>query len=73
MTAASGSPPPASSPRCPICDRQPPDEAEFRRFRPFCSQRCRQVDLMRWIDGRYAIVQELQIEEEQPADENGVD
>ena len=24
---------------------------------PFCSDRCRQIDLLRWCDGRYAIVE----------------
>lgn len=36
--------------RCPLCDR--PRDA---RFRPFCSARCRDQDLLRWLDGRYAI------------------
>ncbi len=26
---------------------------------PFCSDRCRKIDLFRWFDGRYAIVNEL--------------
>ncbi len=26
---------------------------------PFCSERCRKIDLFRWFDGRYAIVDEL--------------
>ncbi len=74
MTAASESQPPASGQtRCPICERRPPDEAEFRRYRPFCSQRCRQVDLLRWVDGRYAIVQELRMDEEQLSEDTGVD
>jgi endogenous inhibitor of DNA gyrase (YacG/DUF329 family) len=37
-------------PRCPVCGR-PREE----RFRPFCSARCRQVDLGRWLAGGYAI------------------
>ena len=35
---------------CPICGR--PADAEFR---PFCSRRCRELDLGRWLSGRYAI------------------
>ncbi|MFI4973686.1 MAG: DNA gyrase inhibitor YacG [Caulobacterales bacterium] len=35
---------------CPICKR-PADAA----FRPFCSKRCADVDLHRWLAGRYAI------------------
>ena len=35
---------------CPICDR---DTQE--KFRPFCSKRCADVDLGRWVNGFYAI------------------
>ena len=35
---------------CPICGK-PPVEAS----RPFCSERCREVDLNRWLSGSYAI------------------
>ena len=44
------SPPEGRSRRCPICDR--PQDAKFR---PFCSRRCAEIDLARWLDGRYAI------------------
>ncbi|MFM7305484.1 MAG: DNA gyrase inhibitor YacG [Alphaproteobacteria bacterium] len=37
-------------PRCPICGRAPAPEQ-----RPFCSDRCRQVDLGRWMTEAYAI------------------
>ncbi|MEQ9814009.1 MAG: DNA gyrase inhibitor YacG [Azospirillaceae bacterium] len=35
---------------CPICRKEavPP-------FKPFCSRRCRDVDLNRWLGERYAI------------------
>jgi len=39
-----------SQPKCPIC-RRPTDPA----FRPFCSKRCSDVDLQRWLSGRYAV------------------
>jgi endogenous inhibitor of DNA gyrase (YacG/DUF329 family) len=35
---------------CPICAR--PQEP---RYRPFCSRRCADVDLARWLKGTYAI------------------
>jgi len=35
---------------CPICDR-PTDKA----YRPFCSRRCADVDLGKWLTGRYAL------------------
>jgi len=45
---------------CPIC-RKPvvPYETGGNRFFPFCSERCRQVDLLRWSKGQYAIIDEL--------------
>ena len=39
---------PASA--CPICGK--PAE---RAFRPFCSRRCANVDLNRWLSGVYAV------------------
>ncbi len=36
--------------RCPICGTK----AELA-YRPFCSARCRDVDLGRWLGGGYAI------------------
>jgi len=42
---------PRPRPRCPIC-RKP---VETRDFRPFCSKRCADVDLGRWLKGGYAI------------------
>jgi endogenous inhibitor of DNA gyrase (YacG/DUF329 family) len=35
---------------CPICNK-PTEEA----YRPFCSRRCADVDLARWMRGDYAI------------------
>jgi endogenous inhibitor of DNA gyrase (YacG/DUF329 family) len=35
---------------CPICGK-PSDPG----FKPFCSKRCADVDLQRWLTGRYAI------------------
>ncbi len=36
---------------CVLCRRNPVDD----RWRPFCSERCRNDDLARWADGRYSI------------------
>ena len=36
--------------RCPICGN-----ATVVAMRPFCSRRCADVDLARWLGGRYAI------------------
>jgi endogenous inhibitor of DNA gyrase (YacG/DUF329 family) len=37
-------------PRCPICGRP-----RVHAFRPFCSARCRDVDLGRWFGEVYAV------------------
>ncbi|MES2750768.1 MAG: DNA gyrase inhibitor YacG [Pseudomonadota bacterium] len=39
-----------SAKTCPICGK-PSVEAS----KPFCSERCRDVDLNRWLSGSYAI------------------
>jgi endogenous inhibitor of DNA gyrase (YacG/DUF329 family) len=36
---------------CVLCRTRPVDE----RWRPFCSERCRNEDLARWADGRYRV------------------
>jgi uncharacterized protein len=35
---------------CPICKK-----ASSQKFHPFCSQRCADEDLNRWLGGKYAI------------------
>lgn len=35
---------------CPICGRPPVDD-----FKPFCSRRCKTVDLNRWLSEGYRI------------------
>ncbi len=39
--------------RCPICEKEF-DPAESQAP-PFCSPRCRQIDLHRWLGERYAL------------------
>jgi endogenous inhibitor of DNA gyrase (YacG/DUF329 family) len=39
---------------CPTCDRAIAWSEEFP-FRPFCSDRCRLVDLGAWLNGQHAI------------------
>jgi endogenous inhibitor of DNA gyrase (YacG/DUF329 family) len=47
---ASSKPASAAPGTCPICSRPAvPD------YRPFCSRRCADVDLSRWLRGSYAI------------------
>lgn len=49
--------------KCPICGR-----AAVPHYRPFCSRRCADVDLGRWLTGRYAIPAEPADEGDSPAD-----
>jgi|GraSoi_2013_60cm_1033757.scaffolds.fasta_scaffold409719_1 endogenous inhibitor of DNA gyrase (YacG/DUF329 family) len=39
-----------SAKKCPICGKPATDAS-----RPFCSERCRAVDLNRWLSGSYSI------------------
>jgi endogenous inhibitor of DNA gyrase (YacG/DUF329 family) len=50
--------------RCPICGKPPTPS-----FRPFCSARCADVDLNRWLTGGYSIAGED--DEEQSENEPG--
>jgi uncharacterized protein len=38
------------APRCPICGKPVAPE-----HRPFCSRRCADIDLGRWLGGRYTV------------------
>jgi uncharacterized protein len=49
---------PARSAKCPICS-QPSED----RYRPFCSRRCADVDLSRWLSGAYAIPDKAESED----------
>ncbi len=46
---------------CPICGK-----AADAKYRPFCSRRCADVDLGRWLKGSYAIPAEAAEEDEGP-------
>ena len=48
--------------KCPICGREVGDgqqPREGRRFFPFCSERCRAMDLGRWVDEEYRVSEPL--------------
>lgn len=42
--------------RCPVCGAQA--AREHGAPRPFCSARCKQVDLHRWLTGQYFVAGE---------------
>ena len=50
---------------CPICGKPTVD-----RFRPFCSRRCADVDLNRWLSGIYAVPVTEDEEEDERRDES---
>ncbi|MGL4395124.1 MAG: DNA gyrase inhibitor YacG [Hyphomicrobium sp.] len=50
MTDTSKASKPPRAPACPIC--KAPTAPDYR---PFCSRRCADVDLGRWLSGTYAI------------------
>ena len=37
---------------CPIC-KKPVKDATTNQTYPFCSDRCKLIDLGRWLDGKY--------------------
>ena len=51
--------------QCPICKRE--TFYEGNSFRPFCSERCKMIDLDNWLSGRYRISKPVQESEEEPA------
>jgi endogenous inhibitor of DNA gyrase (YacG/DUF329 family) len=64
---------------CPSCSKKfSVERKEQAAFRPFCSKRCKLVDLGRWLDGTYNISEPLPEAEQQanpskvhPEDDDG--
>lgn len=54
--------------KCPICGK-PAVEA----FAPFCSARCKDIDLNRWLSGVYVIPGEALEEDDGPDSSSGED
>ena len=50
-------------PRCPICDKDAAPRAAKTAF-PFCSPRCKQIDLGRWLNEEYRIPVEAPAEDD---------
>jgi endogenous inhibitor of DNA gyrase (YacG/DUF329 family) len=53
--------------KCPTCGK----EAEYfgNEFRPFCSERCKLIDLGAWVDGKYRIPDDEKISESEKPSE----
>lgn len=49
-TPGKGAKGPAKRAKCPICGKP-----QAQDYRPFCSKHCADVDLGRWLGGRYAV------------------
>ena len=44
--------------RCPTCKKDVPEPAAGEptpKYFPFCSDRCKLIDLGRWLDGKYQV------------------
>jgi endogenous inhibitor of DNA gyrase (YacG/DUF329 family) len=55
--------------KCPHCGKE--TETTGNPFRPFCSERCRLIDLGKWISGTYRIPEEEpQMIEDEASDSN---
>jgi hypothetical protein len=60
--------------RCPTCKEEVP--FKDNPFRPFCSERCKLIDLDNWLEGRYRVPDnssENQVRREPTAEDNGED
>jgi endogenous inhibitor of DNA gyrase (YacG/DUF329 family) len=60
--------------RCPVCHKavkgSVQKQNEETKIFPFCSERCKLVDLGGWLDGRYKIISKLQSQEsDKPPDD----
>jgi len=51
--------------RCPVCNKKV--DTEVAKATPFCSERCRLVDLGRWLGEEYGLPYEGDEEPESPA------
>lgn len=52
---------------CPICQKE-----TDAKYRPFCSRRCADIDLGRWLKGSY-VIPGTALEEDEPAPEQGTE
>jgi len=67
-TTAPGDQPRRARPACPICGT--PAAA---RYRPFCSARCADIDLARWLNESYRVPGETSERQTEPDDADPTD
>ncbi len=66
MAASLGREGPMTTLRCSTCDREMRGDRADWPFFPFCSDRCRQIDLGRWLGEVYRIPKSTPEEEAEP-------
>ncbi|MEM7471466.1 MAG: DNA gyrase inhibitor YacG [Pseudomonadota bacterium] len=49
---------------CPICQKE-----TAQKYRPFCSKRCADIDLGKWMSGQYAVAGTREEDEDALIDE----
>ena len=52
---------------CPQCGKEVIWNKEVSPYRPFCSERCKLIDLGQWAEGGYSIPLEEKSDEDLPA------
>jgi len=45
----------SQSPKCPVCPQQGKTVAEDLNLTPFCSARCKRIDLAKWLLEGYSL------------------
>ena len=58
--------------RCPICRKSVIPDREQNPALPFCSQRCRMIDLGNWLGGEYVLSRGIDPEEDYEAIEEAM-
>jgi endogenous inhibitor of DNA gyrase (YacG/DUF329 family) len=57
------------SKQCPVCKKL--FQLEDSESPPFCSKRCREIDMGRWLDERYTLPVEPSEDDEEPMSQDG--
>ncbi len=61
----------ATTVRCPTC-RRPVEWSPQSQYRPFCSERCRLIDLGAWLTEKHAIPDDAAAAPEDPLEGDSV-
>lgn len=49
--------------KCPICNKSRNQFEEPAKWIPFCSKRCKDIDMGKWLKGHYQVQRELEIDD----------